>query len=264
MEAHWPLQHTRVYDSSMHEVSPNWSSTEMEIFGVNNATEMSQFDEYFDNFRQLYATSIDYLDKQLVSLIDDIQDATDQETTIVVTSDHGENLGTDPDGNIFGHVSTLSEGALHVPLEVINPPDGYDERVAEYVSHLDLPALLVSLAHGEVADINRDQVPAERIGLGQSHEPDNYEYWDRMLRCVYKEERKYEWDSLGNRCQYRIDRNRASWQEQVESDVEIPSWAIDEFPENITAYKRRAQTGESVEEGMDDRTRDQLEDLGYL
>jgi hypothetical protein len=264
MEAHTPLQATRVYDGSLHDVPTDWSSNEVDIFDINNADDMAQFDEYFRNFRQLYGTAIDYLDRRLVDLVDEIHERTERETTVVVTADHGENLGTEADDHLLGHVSTLTDATLHVPLEVFNPPEGYEETVDDYVSHLDLPELLVALAEEEVADIRRDTVPAERIGLGLSHDPDNYEYWDRMIRCAYRGEEKFEWDSLGNRFRHQIDPERASWQERVETEVDVPSWALSPFPEDLESYDKRARGGGATTEEMDEHTRDQLEELGYL
>lgn len=264
MEAHTPLQATRVYDGSLHDVPLDWSSNEVDIFDINNANDMTQFDEYLRNFRQLYGAAIDYLDRQLVDLINDIHAVTERETTVVVTADHGENLGTEADDSLLGHVSTLTDATLHVPLEVFNPPDGYDEAVDDYVSHLDLSELLVAMASGEVVDIRRDRVPAERVGLGLSHDPANYAYWDRMIRCAYRDEEKFEWDSIGNWYRYRIDPDRASWQERTDTDIEVPSWAMSLFEAELAEYDDRVRADEADAGEMDDYTRDQLEELGYL
>lgn len=265
MEAHTPLRHTRLYDGSIHDVTADWSSEEVDIFELNDSEDPSQYREYRTNFREIYAAAIRYLDRQVDALVDDILRATGRETTVIVTSDHGENLGAESDDHIMGHVGTLTDGTLHVPLEVINPPVDSTEVVSEYVSHLDLPELIVGLARGEVPDIRREVVPAERIGLGLSHEPDNYAFWDRMLRCTYRDETKYEWDSLGNRRRLRVESGRPSWQELAETDVTIPDWARSSFDEVLDDYKRMAEAdAASSTDEMDAHTRDQLEDLGYL
>lgn len=265
MEAHTPLRHTWLYDESMHDVPPNWSSEEVDIFEVNNSEDPTRYQEYVSNFRDIYAASIDYLDRRIDSLVDEILATTDRETTIIVTSDHGENLGTEADDHLLGHVGTLTDATLHVPLEVINPPNDATETVTEYVSHLDLPDLIVGLSRGEVPDVRREVVPAERIGLGLSVAPENFEFWDRMIRCAYREKTKYEWDSLGNRCRLRVAPGQSSWQERVETDVSIPEWALSSFGEPLEDYERTAQpdTATAAVE-MDAHTREQLEELGYL
>ncbi len=264
MEAHTPLQHTRVYDRSLHNVPLDWSSNEIDIFDINNSEDMLQFEKYLENFRQLHAAAVDYLDQRLISLIDRIQTDTERETTVVVTADHGENLGTEADNKLLGHVSTLTDATLHVPLEVFNPPDKTNERINDYVSHLDLPQLLIGLARGELPEIQREQIPAERIGLGLSHNPDNYEYWNRMLRCVYDNKIKYEWDSLGNSQRYRIDHEQSSSEKLIQSDIKVPDECLELFGSSIDRYKQRAAGDTSENSGMEEHTRSQLEDLGYL
>jgi arylsulfatase A-like enzyme len=87
--------------------------------------------------RHLYGRSIRYMDDWLTSFIDslDRQGARD-DTLLIVTSDHGENLG---EGGRFGHSFSLDERLIHVPLVT----SGFDRSTpVGALSLVQLPALL--------------------------------------------------------------------------------------------------------------------------
>ena len=226
------------------------------------------------------AAAIDYLDRTVVEFVDEVQAATDRPTTFVVTADHGENLAFPADDYLVGHDSSLSEGLLHVPLYVVNPPEGYESvpgsetseggadddttLVSEYVSHLQLGDLLVGLAHEEVPDVTRERIPAELVGSSIAQPPENPEYWNRMLRCVYDGTEKVEWDSLGESSRIRLDPGRPCWQERVERGAEWQPLDETFFDEEISAYKRRAEGAEGEGVDVDEATADRRADLGYL
>jgi membrane-anchored protein YejM (alkaline phosphatase superfamily) len=100
----------------------------------------------------------------VTGLISDIHSITNCETTVIVTADHGEDLGDSPLDSSFGHTGSLSEGLLHVPLELYNPPQGYKSVYDNLVSHLDLAQLIMSIADESDCDISRTVAPAEIIG----------------------------------------------------------------------------------------------------
>jgi arylsulfatase A-like enzyme len=87
--------------------------------------------------RHLYGRSIRYMDDWLASFVDslDRQGALD-DTLLLVTSDHGENLG---EGGRFGHSFSLDERLIHVPLVT----SGFDHVQPEGAfSLVQLPVLL--------------------------------------------------------------------------------------------------------------------------
>jgi arylsulfatase A-like enzyme len=265
MEAHTPHQPTRGYDRSLYDAPSDWSSMrDLDQWDLNrHGTEGHEAD--VGHFRDLYAASVDYLDRRVASFVADLLAATDRETTVVVTADHGENLGFRADGELFGHNSSLSEALLHVPLTVVNPPEGYPERVAEYVSHLSLGRLLVGLAEGRTPDVTADRVAAERILTTNlpDVEDDEHRYWNRMLRCVYDGAGKVVWDSLGECASVDLDRDRPCWErERSGGPTEPPAWARAHFGADIEAVKREVE-GEGPTD-VDEATRARLEELGYL
>lgn len=247
MEAHGPMYDTYGYNDNLYSVPTGWDSVDFDYWNVNLEDRTSS-DEDVKRYRELYAASIDYLDQQIVSFIEQLQDETDCETTVIVPADHGENLGYPEDGGLFNHMSSLNESVLHVPLYIINPPKGYDSTEGGYFTHLDFGRLIQDLAHDETPDVFRNRIPAELIGgnlATRKNVPDDrLDYWDRMQRCVYQEEQKFFWDSLGDAIEYQLDHDRSCWQRETATDMTIPDWAEELFKRNINIGKYRAESRE--------------------
>lgn len=267
MDAHGPVHHVLGYDRSLHSAPNTWTSFAFDDWDINVNGTVEENREHLQHHRDLYGAAIDYLDRKVSRFVRRVQERTDRETSFVITADHGENLAFEADERLFGHTSSLTEALLHVPLAIVNPPEGYDAEETAYVSHLQLGDLIAGLAHGETPDVFSERVAAELVGIGVGGAPrddDEHRYWDRMLRCVYDGETKYVWDSLGGRHRYRLDHDRPCWQEQVAADAEIPSWATECFDVEISTYKERAESSESEAEPIDEATKSRLEELGYL
>lgn len=273
-DAHVPHRPTRGYDSSLYDVPNDWDSSALDTWGINLRGEIEENERELSRFRELYAASIDYLDRRVSTFVDRLLATSERETTVVITADHGENLGYAADDRLVGHEGSLSEGLLHVPLLVINPPPAGPDVSRGYVSHLQLGRLVASVARGRVPDVTAERIPAELVGMrptaGPLAEPgheEEYAHWNRMIRCVYDAERKYLWDSLGNSEAYGLDVDRACWQGRVAQDVEVPQWARARFEVEISAYKRAAaeegQAFRRLREEVDDRTAERLGDLEY-
>jgi arylsulfatase A-like enzyme len=255
MEAHLPHAVVTDYDSSLHSVPSWWSSNRVTNWEFNTAADHEDYAQYLDRFRQLYTASIEYLDRQVRQLCASIRDRTDLETTIVVTSDHGENLGYPAEGRTIGHnVGSLTDSLVHVPFLVINPPDG---GLPDRLSGLDLGEILTSYADGQTPALDRSVLPAERIGLAgraANRDVEGFEYWDRGRRCVVDGERTYRWDTLGN-----ATVQDASGTRDVDVDS-LPAHVVEPFDEPIAEYKASLEDGGE----LDEETRSHLEDLGYV
>ena len=91
-----------------------------------------------------YDDCIGYLDSQIGKLLDELASRGLLENTLVViTSDHGEELG---EHGLFGHGRSLYSQELHVPLVVLVPGGSVAGRViSDPVSLRDLPATFVDL-----------------------------------------------------------------------------------------------------------------------
>ncbi|WP_128226239.1 sulfatase-like hydrolase/transferase [Halobacteriaceae archaeon SHR40] len=265
MEAHTPHQPVRKYNGSLYDAPNDWSSNN----GLNqwdiNRNGIDGQEETVEHFRDLYAAAIDYLDRQVAEFIERVQAATDRETTFIITADHGENLGYPADGGMIGHTSSLSEGLLHVPLTLVNPPEGYDKTETEYMSQTELGSLIAGVAAGRTPDVFSDRIAAERITTTNSPDvaDDERRYWERALRCVYDDTRKWIWDSLGTVDEYDLDHERPNWQHRTTAEeVSKPAWTGEFFSEDIEQFQR--QDSSSVCEDVDEATRSRLEELGYI
>jgi hypothetical protein len=260
MDAHGPVHHVRGYDRSLHDAPLSWTARTVNLGDVVAAGD----EETLGWYRGLYGTAVDYLDRRVVAFADRLQAATDRETTVVVTADHGNDLAL-TEARHWGHTKTrLTEALLHVPLAVLNAPDGVAARHGGYVSHLRLPDLVVGLANGEVPDVVAERIRAERIGYSgppATLDDDLSAAEDSTLRCVYEDDRKTLWDHHGGSRVYRLDPDRPCW-ESVESEgVDVA--ALDaEFGESIESVAERVRTDGSVDVDTDAAAR--LRDLGYL
>ena len=267
MDAHGPFYHVWGYDDDLHDVPRSWDSGDYSTHTLNNEGVTDENRHHIENTRGLYGAAIDYLDRQVCDLVDWLHANTERETTVVVTSDHGDEMGTDADEGRWGHTtSSLSEGLLHVPLLVLNAPDGH-ERIDEsrYVSHLGLRDFLVGLANGEVTDPTADRIPAERVGHSGSLatiDDKRGTTEDQLLRAVYDDRSKYQWGSQGNRVVYRLDAGRPNWQERTNEEFD-PTDFTEFFVDAAADYKDRAASGQ-VAPDVEDVTRDRLENLGYM
>lgn len=264
MEAHVPLRYIWGLEELHCDVPDTWTSAERGVWELFDRSR--DHSEYWRNRRALYGMVIEYLDRYVSEFVERVQAHSDLETTVIVTADHGENLGYEAENYLANHKSSLSEGLLHVPLSIINPPNGYETTEHTYFSHLDLGRLITGMAHGKTPDVFRHRIPAEVIGLSAGPEPPvDYDYaeLDRLIRCVYNGERKIEWDSLGRSFEYSIDHERPCWQAKTIENVEVPEWATSFFDAPAAESKRHARE-QSRSQTVDAATASRLEELGYL
>ncbi|KTG09403.1 hypothetical protein AUR64_16630 [Haloprofundus marisrubri] len=266
MEGHEPHRDTLGYDRTIAGTPLGWSTQGLKPWHVVGDVD-DETETKLQRYRGLYAASVDYLDQQVAALVDDLL-ALDRETTVVITADHGENLGTAADGGLLGHVGSLSEGVLHVPLLLVNPPEGYDDVESELVSHLSLRRLIRGLGRDETPDVTTDVAPAELLGLTPGNDPlvdIDSDRFDRSIRCAYREKEKYEWDNNGSVVHYDLVAERPGWQREVESETESepPTWATDPFDESVSTARERAKAAAS-DDGPTGSVERRLRDLGYV
>ena len=265
MEAHEPHRDTLWFDrESYTDVVPRgWDS-----MGVTNwdvANDSTETEVEVARYRALYDAAVTYLDRRVSAFIERLLTMTGRETTVIITADHGENLALPADEGTLGHVTSLSEGILHVPLVLVNPPRGYDSIIDEYVSHLSLRRLVTGLARGLTPDVTEPSPVAEVVGVTPGNETlveQNPDRWDRMLRCAYENDRKYVWDHRGEEVVYALDQARPSWQERLDTTV-VPDKPRDRFPGNIARYRCTAKSLSSDDNTISDAVEHRLRDLGY-
>jgi arylsulfatase A-like enzyme len=97
-----------------------------------------------ERMRHLYAGSIRYMDDWLARVLERLGErGVLDETLVIVTSDHGENLG---EGGLITHALSLDERLIRVPMVAAGPGA---ERLLELESLVRLPRVL-----GEVAEVD--------------------------------------------------------------------------------------------------------------
>lgn len=265
IDAHGPMENRRVLDS---EVPSSWSSHQI---GLNESRNRSreELKGFLDNYRDLYAANVRYLDRTVIELIREMQARTDRETVFIVTADHGDELRL-PGERDLGHMD-FSTPLLQVPCVVIGDDTGIGVEVENEsdtgengtsitspTSLLDIGAVATRLARGDDApDISRRRAPAERIGMLFYNGDDPY--WTRGVRTIYEKTVRYERDTLGNAA--RINVSRSVDEERM--DIDPSNFNDPEFDSDLDAYVAAAQAAGGKTPDLATETMDHLEDLGY-
>ena len=112
--------------------------------------------------RHLYQRSVSLMDAwlgRLMTMLDERGVLDD--TWLVVTSDHGENLG---DNGLLGHAFSLDHRLLHVPL-VVSGPDGVE--LPAFYSTIGLPGLIGELAGLAANPWTRQRQVADDVAIAQ-------------------------------------------------------------------------------------------------
>lgn len=142
--------------------------------------------EYLDQFRSLYAGEVAEVDALIGGVLAEIEaQGLSDRTLIVVTADHGEEMGEHGDF-MYGH--TLYEEIVHVPLIFRGPAaTASGRRVATPVGLVDVMPTLLEIAGASSAESGgRSLVPA----LQGQDLPEQPVYSESLYRCYY------EWKAL--------------------------------------------------------------------
>lgn len=260
MEAHGHYQHFWGLDRNLHHAPIHWDSQDYNFWDL--IQNPGTYPDYFRYRRGLYGATIDYLDRRVSEFIQTLIDR-HPEVSVILTADHGDNLGYDADQGLLGHCASLSEGLLHVPLCLYNVPDGFELPDDRLVSHLDLGEIVTGLATGSAPEINRELIPAEVIGLAPTPPlPDTFDpdAWHRAIRCVYEDGQKFVWDSNGDSATFQLKQGRPNWQHRLRSHISVDCFP-DLFETDIEEYRwSEIDVGETESIAPEER----LKRLGYL
>jgi len=257
MDAHGPLTNVRGYDQSLIAEEHRNSSPDINALSMNMEDTFEEHEDDIAAYRDLYAGAVEYMTRQVAEFCKQVDD----DTTVIVTADHGEQMVDDPENRRFGHITPdMSEQLLHVPLVVANADIETDE--SGYISLLDLGSLITAIATKTEFERARPMA-AEVAGLGVAHPPTDHEdlaYWNRVSRSVYLEDGvcKCIWDSLGTASHYEQDIDSYVLENEGGLGL-LPSEAQTPFRTNI----EDVGTGEESK-NVGAEVESQLEELGYL
>jgi len=228
-----------------------------------------------------YAGEVSYMDEQLGRLLDYLeQNGILDEALLVVTSDHGENLG-EHEGHV-GHGWTTYQTTMRA-VGMIRLPGALrgGTRVPQPMANIDiLPTLLTYLGlplpegiEGMAFDLNESHAfPAERTRFGEATRPreevetDRRWYNLRKERCVWKGQFKYvQKPYQGTEALYDLSSDPG---EEVNLLVALPSGLRDKAAElkrdlkawaySATPLASRFEPSQAVD------TEQRLKALGYL
>lgn len=220
-----------------------------------------------ETIRNLYAGEVRTADEHLGRLLQTLeQQGIRDETLIIVTADHGENLGeTNWMGEQhMGHVRSASENHLRVPL-VIAHPELNGRTVQDYVSIKDVYRLLadeirlfLSSRGDDISALTpeNDVVLAEvpkttSTALAETY-PELSDVIQRHLVASYKEEWKVVVGSNGT---------ELAWNDGNNADIsEAPNEAVREARQAVETFNKQDE-GQREISAKEQR---QLEALGYL
>jgi len=250
-----------------------------------NVRNVEMDDEEFDLLERLYDAEIRYVDSQLASLLETIDEQGDRdETLLIVTSDHGENIG---DHGLMGHNYSVHQTLLEVPL-VARFPDYFEGGRVEdgRVSTLDVPATIADVLADYGVDTNEfgaqqrgrslaEPVPMDRTvtaeylnpvpsidRLREACEDPSFDVstYDRTMRTVLRANWKFVTRSDGTRDLYDLADDPGETTDVGDDSPDVRDSLSTVLREWTSALEtagehRTGDVGESVEQ--------RLEELGY-
>lgn len=152
MDTHQPYSPPADIQRSRLGEEKNWK----QIKELNNELGAWQFASRVDGngvdenklqlLRDLYYGEVKAVDNEIQNIVKSLKEqAILDETTIILTADHGENLGeSDQRGRrIIGHVSSLSKHLTRVPLIIVDP-DTSSDTIDHPVSIKDIATAIIN------------------------------------------------------------------------------------------------------------------------
>jgi len=241
-------------------------------------------DHDFRALRGLYRAEIAYLDEQLAALKGSLIEAGEWENTVlVVTADHGENIG---DHGLMDHQYCLYDTLVHVPLVIQGGAFSDGGDVTDLVSLVDLAPTLLDVAgidapvarrgfqgrsfHPEADEPSREFVVSEYMAPQPSMDalerhvgslPSHIYKFDRSLRAIRTGDYKLIRGSDDTTELYDLVSDPDETTDIAATEPAIAerlSGTLDEWLESFD----HADTDEMVT--LDSGRKKQLEELGYI
>jgi arylsulfatase A-like enzyme len=239
----------------------------------------SMKEEDFRTLVGLYDSEIHYVDSRIGQVLDWLQTlGLLDRTMIVVTADHGENLG---DHGMMAHKYCLYDTLLHVPL-IIRYPQGTTApgRVQHQVQTLDLAPTILSMLGETGSETTRALQGHDLLGsfrrdftIGEQSRPDLCKFFtrfpgvdvsrfDRALTMIRDNRYKYIWASDGKHELY----DHASDPAEEHNLIEVLPHIATDLQMRLEEWRRGLKpAAPSVEEPeFDQEVVERLRALGYL
>jgi arylsulfatase A-like enzyme len=233
----------------------------------------------------LYDAEVAHISHAIGQLLDTLRrDGRFDDTLIIITSDHGEQLG---ENHHLGHVFSLYGPAVRVPLLIRPPgprsPGRVDDRPGQLV---DLLPTVLGETHVLVAesshqgldllardeDISREAVlseyyyPAQVLELLQGSEAPELEPYRRRLRAIEIDRKKLIWSSKGDHEFYDLERDPGETENLYDPNDEAARAMLEKLDAMLARFSADGEVPEPSEliPEFDEETTDALRALGYV
>lgn len=223
--------------------------------------------------KSLYEAEIEYLDQRIKEIYQYLDSEGELENTVfIIVGDHGENIG---DHNLLGHIYSLHDTVIRVPL-IVRTPDGQANEIDAQVQLTDLFPLILeyagieydysdlfaelpppmgksrTFAYSELLAPNPTLEAVERRTEG-SFDVDRFEMLSQRQRAIRTETKKMIRYGNGKTETMNISNDKGG---SGISEMELRD-QLDKWVESLNRNESNtAEVGDQVES--------KLQDLGYL
>jgi len=232
----------------------------------------------------LYDAEITYVDAVLEELLDRLGSATDLDRTLViVTADHGENLG---ERGHQGHSFSLYDSTLRIPL-LLRPPGGTGRPLvrSDPVQLTDVFATIAEAAGISALDprvfgrnLLAEPLPEERPIVAEYYYPKTFlerfpktenarkalKKFERRLRSIQVGTEKLIWGSDGKHELYELGSDPGETRNLFELRPERAAELEEQLDQIIHERAREATEPRGSVADMDEETLSRLRALGYV
>ncbi len=248
--------------------------------------QLSMTEEDFEILRACYDGALASIDEEIGYLVDSLQQrGILDRTLLIVTSDHGENIG---EHSLMSHAYSLHDTLIHVPLMIRYPACfARGNRVSSHVQLTDIFPTLLDALELEVPEVRAElqgvsllgdqpdaadrlaysemlsphpSIPAlnRRAGLPEDTPQPRH---DRSLRCIRTPESKFIWSSDGQHALYDLRQDPSEMTNLYPEQAEAAAM----LEKHLLSWQPPAGLPLSAPElHMDEDVRQRLRDLGYI
>lgn len=294
MEAHLPYDPPPKYARRFSTPTSSQALNQDDARYITGQVKMSSED--FELLTALYDSELLYLDDQLDRFFSALERLTLlDDTLLIITSDHGENLG---DHGLMTHVFCLYDTLIRVPLIMRFPPQvgsalnidtqvqiqdlfstilksaGFTGRVSGYEPKKSILDAVTSTqasqdCHYAFAEYAYPALTHKRL---QKYEPDfDNPQLVTALKCVRTPNHKYIWSERGQDEFFDLKKDPAeknnlifSEDAQTTQNVAFFREVLEDWTKSLTDYEQSSDPTVPVILSTDEAVVNRLRDLGYL
>ena len=240
----------------------------MDLLDKIVAGEVKPTQQQKEFIRQCYDAEVYFFDQNFARLLNEIKRLNlDQNTVLIITSDHGE-MFFDRD-ETFGHGKTLDPEEIQVPL-ILHIPGRKAEQRTDLVSLVDI--------YPTVAEIIRAEIPAPVDGISLLEPPDSKKRWNRSIYYEVMYGTEARWGTQTREFKLVLDKQKALeyfYDLRKDPNQKNPiaskdSRSLKMMKQLLAAYVQKSTVPTDwAKAGKDDKQetgelREQLKALGYI